>query len=290
MQKRSVTGKVYWADGQLATAQMVIFDLEHGTVIGTDLVLPRTVSVTTNHLGIFTAELWCSEEGEPDLLWKATFPTGEVVRFVLPYATGATVQLTSLLPTPAPSLVPVDNGTWGRLKTAAITYSRHRPLLVYEDFEPTAAQKAQTPTEAAIGIESIVYGEEFTFSEVMSAAADSADQGWCFYNGVLYLTPAPADATTIPVVWRRQHQPDEQSRTFPTIPPEDRPILDLLAAADEAEEEQAAVESGLTSYTIGGTTVKWGQQGGATTTGTTRAQRLRQRALALLDGPMAQWG
>lgn len=289
MLKRSVTGKVYWSDGSLASGQLVTFELENGTVAGDDVVLPKTVQVSTTVLGEFTAELWCSAESEPDLMWKVTFPTGEVARFTLPSGTGP-VPLVSLLPSPAPSLIQVDDEEWERRKLAAVEYSLYRPRLVYEEFVPVAGQKLQTPTGGALGVETIDYGEEFTFSEVLTAAADSADQGWCYHNGALYLTPAPADTTAIKVVWRKLHAGDEQTRTFPTIPAEDLRIIHLLAEADQAEEEQAAVESGLSSYTIGGTTVKWGQQGGAAVSGTTRAQRLRQRAMSLLQGPLAQWG
>lgn len=288
MQTRSVTGKVFWAGGNVASGQLLTFELESGAILSSEIVLPQTVQVLTNHLGEFSATLWCSDEGEPDLLWKVTFPAGEVARFTLPLGTGA-IPLLSLLPTPAPSLLQIDDEEWERRKTAVLEYSLYRPLLQLETYAFTAGQKNQPLPEGVFGVDYLGYGEEFTLNEVLVTAGE-AEQGWCLSNGTLYVTPTPTTGQTAQIIWRKLHPPDEQTRTFPTIPQEDLPIIQLLAAADQAEEEQAAVESGLTSYTIGGTTVKWGQQGGATVSGSSRALRLRERAMAMLRQPLGQWG
>ncbi len=66
--------------------------------------------------------------------------------------------------------------------------------------------------------------------------------------------------------------------------------MQWLAEAEAADEEQAAIEAGLSSYTIGSTTVKWNGQGGGQPSGASRAQRLRQRALTALNGPLSGWG
>ena len=289
MQKRSVTGKVFWSDASPASGQLVSFELEHGGLASTDVVLPKTVQVATNIFGEFSAELWCSEEGEPDLMWQVRFPTGELARFTLPSGTGS-IPLVSLLPSPSPSLIQVDDDEWERLKLAAVEYSLYRPRLVFQDFIPEVGQKMQTPPAGVIGVETIGYGEEFSFSEALVSVDGNDVKGWCYYNGALYLTPAPTDTTAIKIVWRKLHIGDEQTRTFPSVPAEDLRILSLLAEADKAEEEQSAVESGLSSYTIGNTTVKWGQPGGAAVSGSSYAQRLRHRAMALLQAPLAQWG
>lgn len=289
MQTRAVTGKAFLAGGNVASGQLLTFELENGVAFANEFVLPQTVQVSTNHLGEFSAVLWCSEEGEPDVLWKVTFPTGEIARFAVPIGTGS-IPLLSLLPSPAPSLLQVDDDEWVRRKHAVVDYSLHRPLLELEAFVPVAGQKEQALPEGVFGIDYIVYGEEFTLSEVLLEAEGTAEQGWCLHNGKLYLTPAPTAGQTVNVIWRKLHPADEQTRSFPTIPEADLPIIQLLAAADQAEEEQAAVESGLTSYTIGGTTVKWGQQGGATVSGSSRALRLRERAMAMLRQPLGQWG
>src|SRR5690349_6997220 len=126
---------------------------------------------------------------------------------------------------------------WERLKTAAIEYAAYRPKLVYEAFVPLVGLQVQTVPENTIGVESINYGVELTLAEVMTP--DEGVQGWCFSNGLLYLTPAPADATPLNIVWRQLHPADEIARTFPTISATDMLLVQMLADAVEADEEQA---------------------------------------------------
>lgn len=181
----------------------------------------------------------------------------------------------------------MDSIEWERLKTAAVEYSGYRPLLTYQVLTPAAGTTDIVPPEGTIGIESCDYGEEMTFTEVKSAPEGTI--GWCFQGGMLHLTAVPAD-TTITVVWRRLHQPDELSQSFPTIPAKDMLYVQWLAEAEAADEKQAAIEAGLSSYTIGSTTVKWNGQDGGQPSGASRAQRLRQRALTALNGPLSGWG
>jgi len=178
---------------------------------------------------------------------------------------------------------------WELWKTAIVEYSNYRPLLEYQSFVPVAGQKNQVVPENTVGIESIDYGERFTFAEVMDA--QEVEQGWCLANGVLYLTPAPADTTAINVVWRLAHQGDDLTYTFPTVPARDMYIVEWLVDAVTAEAEASPVELGLTGYTIGGTTIRWSQPGGSGTPSVaTRAERLRSRAIAALSEPMGQLG
>jgi hypothetical protein len=178
---------------------------------------------------------------------------------------------------------------WGLWKTAVAEYSMYRPYLQSEAFVPVADSIQQVPAEGAYGIESIDYGEQVTLTEVMTAA--EGEQGWCFENGMLHLTPAPADTTPINVVWRILHQGDELTRTFPTVPATDMHIVQWLVEAVIAEAEATPVELGLAGYTIGGTSVKWAQQGGSSGPSVaTRSERLRSRAIAALGSPLAEWG
>ena len=288
MQKRYVTGKVYWADGSVAAGQLVIFDLEGGALAGSDFVLPKQIQAVTDHLGVFNVGLWCNEEGEPDTLWKVTFPTGETARFSLPYD-AAPAELVSLLAQPV-ALYGVDDEEWERRKRAVALYSAYRPRLVPATVQLTPGVATITAPEGAIGVHYVGYGVEVPFEEIIAASTEVSDQAWCFLDGTLYLSPAPTSEGTLPVIWKIVHQGDERTREFPTIPVSDRHIVDLLIRAEEAEEQQAAVESGLSAYTVGSTTIKWAQQGGVSPSGTTRAQRLRQRAMAMLDEPLAMWG
>jgi hypothetical protein len=59
------------------------------------MLFPRSVSAVADHTGKFTAELWCSAEGKTPTIWRSTFPTGEVFRFVLDPGT-TPVTLSSL--------------------------------------------------------------------------------------------------------------------------------------------------------------------------------------------------
>lgn len=182
----------------------------------------------------------------------------------------------------------LTDAEWELYKAAVQEYSAYRPYLQYEAFVPVVGQQNQVPAEGAFGIESCDYGVRFTLAEVMIGS--EGEQGWCLSNGVLYLYPEPADTTPINIVWRIAHQPDELSRTFPTLPAQDQYIVDWLVEAVTAESAATPVELGLTGYTIGGTTVKWSQQGGAGTSQATRSERLRARALAALQEPMGEWG
>lgn len=289
MQKRNVTGKVYWADGTVAAGAMVIFDLESGALSGADFVLPKQVSVAASYLGVFSAGLWCNEEGQPDVLWKATFPTGEQVYFSLPSGT-TDIALSSLLSYPA-ALNPTDDTTWEKQKDAVRFYSLYRPRLVYEAMAPTAGSVEQRVPAGTFGVKRLSYGTEVAYDELMDAVFNvSVIELWAYNQEKLYLSPAPATAAPIAVVWKKFHLPDETSRTHPTVPAKDKWIVDLLVASEIADEEQAAVEMGLSGYSIGGTSIRWAQQGGASSTGTTRAARLRARAIAALEEPLAEWG
>ena len=286
---RVVTDTAYWADGSRAAAQSIPFTLEGSSFTSSELVFPREVIATTNHLGQFSVTLWCNTEGTIPTIWKCVLPTGEVVRFILEPGSGS-VSLRSLQTvTDEPPISTIDDARWERLKVAATEYSGYRPSLVDAQFVPVPNTKLQTPPNGTLGVEYINYGAEFTFAEIITSS-DGATQGWCYRNGRLYLTPAPATADPITVIWRMHHQPDELTRTFPTIPALDMLIVQMLADAAEAAEEQAAVDAGLKSYTLGGTTVTWAQEGGGSTSGATRAERLRQRALAALHEPLADWG
>jgi hypothetical protein len=183
----------------------------------------------------------------------------------------------------------LTDAEWELWKTAVTEYSMYRPYLQYEAFVPVPASIEQVPPDGTFGIESIAYGVPFSLAEVMPQP--EGEQGWCFYSGVLYLTPAPTDATAINIVWRIAHQPDELTRTFPTIPATDMHVVEWLVAAVTAEAEASPVELGLAGYTIGGTTIKWSQQGGSSGPSVaTRAERYRSRALAALGEPMIEWG
>lgn len=178
---------------------------------------------------------------------------------------------------------------WALWKAAVTEYSMYRPLLEYEAYVPTPDSISQVAPDGAYGLESIEWGTEFPIADVM--AQPEGETGWCFSNGVLYLTPAPTDATPISLTWRIVHQPDELTRTFPTLPAEDLYIVQWLVDAATAEASTSAVEMGLSGYTIGGTSVKWAQTGGSGgPSSSSRAERLRNRALTALAGPMAEWG
>ena len=181
----------------------------------------------------------------------------------------------------------ITDERWALLVDAALEYSTYRPQLLYQAWEPVAGSIEQNVPAGVLGIESIEYGEEFSLTEIYTA---TTEQGWCYANSKLYLVPAPVDTTPIVVVWRSVHVADELERSFPTIPPDGMLIVQLLADAAEAEEQQAAVDAGLSSYTIGGTTVKWAQSGGGGISRQSLATRLRQRALSALSGVAADWG
>lgn len=288
MRTRQVKDIAYYADGSRAASQPVLFSLEGGGAItSSEHVAAKAVQVATNHLGEFTATLWCNAEGSPATLWACTLPGGEIVRFTLSYGDGQPVTLRSLLPLNLPADAPTTE-RWSVLKRAAIEYSSYRPLRTYERFTPVAGSRQQLPPEGTFGVASCSYGDEFTLEEIMTAGESA--QGWHFSGSVLYLSPAPTADTVIDIVWERVHLPHEVSRTFPTIPLTEWRFVEQLAAAEEADEQQAAVEAGLSSYTIAGTTVKWAQQGGGGPSGASRAARLRAQVISALQEPHAEWG
>lgn len=289
MQKRVVTDIVYNPDGSRAVALPVLFSLDGGSFTPTEYVIEKSYSTVTNHLGEFSYELWCNEEGLEDTYWTCTLPDGEVVRFVLPIGP-APITLRELRESHTVSgrAKVYDAVTWQRLKDAAIEYSGYRPYLDYAVLAPAVGTTEVEAPPHTTGVDYCSYGDEFTLAEVRSVIEEGT-AGWHFHNGTLYLTPTPAD-TTITVVWRRLHLPNELTQTFPTIPAKDMLYVRWLAEAEAVEEEQAAIEAGLSSYTIGATTVKWSGQGGGQPSRASRAQRLRQRALTALSGPLTEWG
>lgn len=175
---------------------------------------------------------------------------------------------------------------WERLKEAALEYALYRPRLLPATITPVTDQTEYEAPEGAIGVQNVSYGDELTLAE--AAAAAEGTTGWHYYQGTLYLVPTPSEDVTL--VWRLSHAPDEATQSFPTIPAADMRLVRWLAAAEEADEQQSAVEMGMTSYTIGGTTVKWGQSGGGTSSTASRSVRLREKAISQLQEPLADWG
>jgi hypothetical protein len=177
--------------------------------------------------------------------------------------------------------------SWEYRKAAAIEYSRYRPLLEATTFTPEEAVVRHQLPEGVFGAEFVEYGTMVSLEEIASAA--DGEQGWCVHGNALYLTPAPEPGVPIRVLWRKVHEADEDTETFPTIPQTDQHLVEWLAEAEELDQTVDAV-TGLSGYTIGSTKVEWSQQGGGGPSGATRAQRLRLRALAALDTPYAEWG
>jgi hypothetical protein len=269
-----------WADGP------VTFELEMVSTDGTTTYPAYVYSLTTNGSGTATASLMPGD-------YTLTLPSGERLRITIPVGTGA-LDLTALITGRIPAL---DDERWAAYKDAVKEYSRYRPRLVpgnpWDPADGVVEQPAFGTTgpgvpAGVIGARYVNWGEEVSLEEIITATA--TEQGWCFANDKLYLTPAPVAGDAIIVIWEMEHVPDETTQTCTTIPQRDEWLIELLTDANVAQTQQAAVESGLSSYTIGGTTVRWSQPGGAGTSGTTRAQRLRAEALTALREPLASWG
>lgn len=263
-----------WASG------VVTFTLQPSLLNGDDIYPVQSIAVTANGSGQVTANLVPGN-------YLVELPSGERYYIAVPSTGTGTLQLSALITGQAPTTM--DDDRWLNWKAALKEYSNYRPRTVPNAaWTPTAGSIEQTPPAHAVGVAYIDYGESAGLEEIYTAA--ETDQGWCFENGKLYLTPAPADGTTITVIWRMEHVPDEATRSCSTVPAKDLFIVDLLADALEAIEQQAAVEAGLSSYTIGGTTVKWSQQGGGTTSTMTLGNRLKEQALAMLREPYTTLG
>jgi hypothetical protein len=216
--------------------------------------------------------------------YTVEFPDGVRWRMTVPAGSGD-LLLTDLLSELLPSM---EDDRWAGYKAALREYSAYRPLLVKEAWVPVVAATEQTLPANVIGVEYILYGERASLTEIYSAA--EGEQGWCLANGKLYLAPAPADATPITVIWRKRHVPDEVTRSCLTLPEADKYLLEQFADALGLMTQQDAVDAGLSSYTIGNTTVKWAQQGGGVTNVLSRGRSLYQQVISALAEPYTEWG
>jgi hypothetical protein len=175
---------------------------------------------------------------------------------------------------------------WARWKRAVFEYSNIRPRLIYQiDWAPTADVKAQSfPSSDIIGVERMNYGAQESLYVVLSDEA--ANQGWAEERGQLALTPAPPADTTVLVVWRAEHQPDEDTQTFPTMPKADQPVVDKLYAAMLLEEDAENILRGPIKYTIGQKSVS---RETAADGLLRRARDLRNEVMLQLASPAADW-
>ncbi len=283
---RTVSITLKHTDNSVWPSAAVTFELEMVTTDGVVTYPAYTYTLTTSGSGTATVDLMPGD-------YTLSLPSGEKLRITIPAGTGA-LELVTLIAGRQPAM---SDDRWAAYKAAVQEYSRYRPRLVpdlaWDPFDDAVAQPVATDLlpgvpVGTIGIHFLAWGEQVSLEEIFTAA--EGEQGWCFANDTLYMVPAPIADELVPVVWRAAHIPDETLQTCATIPARDVWLLELLTDANEAQAAQAAVESGLSSYTIGGTTVHWAQQGGAGSTGTTHAQKLRSEALAALREPMASLG
>lgn len=216
------------------------------------------------------------------------FPGGERYRIQVPTEAEqpGTLQLVDLLEA-LPTVM--DDERWGAYKEALLEYSAYRPRIVPGTLSLAVGSKLQSIPQGVTSIEFLDYGQQFTLAEVHSAAADSTDQGWAFAQGRLYLTPAPATAGEVAVIYRMLHVADEYTRTAPTLAPSDYYAVEQLTEANLLISQQTAVNLGLASYTLGSTTVKWAQEAGGSPNTLGAGEKLKARILASLGEPVADW-
>lgn len=181
----------------------------------------------------------------------------------------------------------MDMELWERYKNAALEYALYRPHLVQITY-PLAAGATSISVVNPLGVKFCSYGVELTEEEYATADPNLVS-GWCFMNGALHLTALPA-AQNVTVVWEMTYVPDENTQTFPGIPFSDIMLIRWLAEAEELEAAQNILDAGISSYTIGSTTVRWSGQGSGSNSPNIRSRQLRQRALQALNTPLADWG
>jgi hypothetical protein len=291
----TVTDTLYFPDGTPAAGVPLAFELvDPLSVTADEMIYAKRIEATTDGAGVFTAFLWCDETGLIPTHWKVILPPDEITgeagkeyQFGLAATMTSPIQLRTILTPSTFRKYPDD--FWEALKQAAIIYSDYRPLLEKVVYSPLAGDTEIVVPEGVIGIERVAgYGEEFTYEEVQTGDP-LAVTGWHYYQRRLFLTavqiPDPLVPPQVTVIWRKAHLPDERTQTFPTIISEDWPIVLLLAEAEMEERKQGQLESQPIQYTLGGTTVRWGEGGGLM-----KAHTLRARAYQRLGSPLSQWG
>lgn len=276
---RKVTHVLRTASGSGWSGGQVVFTLDPGIFTGDGNSITPSSSVT----GVVSTGGLVEVMLVPGT-YTVEFPDGVRYRATVPSGSGDLV-LSNLLSELTPAM---EDDRWKLYKEALREYSAYRPLLVGQDWAPTAGSTEQTPPVNVTGIEYINYGEQVSLAEIYSAT--EGETGWCFTNGKLYLTPAPANTTAIRVVWRKRHVVDEVGRSCPTLPAKDAHLVEQLTDAMVLMGQQDAVDAGLSSYTIGSTTVKWAQQGGGGTNVLSRGRALYQQVISALSEPYADWG
>ena len=174
--------------------------------------------------------------------------------------------------------------TWEQKKLAARVYSKYRPLAVEETI--TGIAGSVTPPTGTITVIVCDYGFSWTYAQLIEARlAGTSASGWAFHNGKLWVHPDTTE--DVWVVWGAFHPPDEVGLDHPSIPEEDREVLDDLALAVAYDELAGTEGEEPAKYSVGHFSV---DNTKTVQDYADRASRYRKRALQQLEDPLSEWG
>lgn len=272
----TVSDTINLPDGSPAAGLELTFSRLSPSATLAGVTLAGEVIATTDTSGVFSVEL---EIGH----YKVDLPVKGELLFSITETMLNPVKLAQLnYFEPLKEDLPEDE-EWKRLKGAAVTYSRFRPLQKrfilpggqrdYQIGNCVRVLYCDCGTGAAV--------EPWTPTEILTVEENTESTGWAFYGGKLHLAAATDSTEDVTVVAEMYHEADEIQRGFPTIPFQDLWIVEDLAEASRLLGESA---DSILSTTIGGTTFRW-RDGNAST-----AERLRQDAINALRENITVWG